>query len=197
MIPFNIPASSSIDPETGLLPPEGWYDATMTGREAKMSKSGKYPLMSVEFTVDNGRHLGTKLPFTFTFGLSSGDGEAALLKFLNADGTMGTPTERWQQLPTLEEFVNQFPANKLRAGIYLKHNYSIDTGNGWENGVLKNVFESHTGQKNIRAEIADFRGAANPSGLSGLAAPPAAPAQPATQQSAVNNYQPTDQPLPF
>lgn len=172
-IPFSIPASSAIDPETGLLPSEDWHDVTLSAREPKMSKSGKFPMMSAEFTIDNGKFCGAKLAHTFVFGLSSGDGEAFLLKFLNEDGTMGTPQERWKQLPTLEEFVGQFPAGQLRAGAKIVHIYSIQTENGYEN-VNKERFEEWTGKKNLKAEIADFRGAAQPSAIKRVEVNPSA-----------------------
>lgn len=167
-VPFSIPASKAVDPENGLLPSEGWHDATMTGKEARMSKNSGLPMMVAEFTIDNEKFAGAKVPFTFVFGLSTGNGEANLLKFLNADGTFGTSEERWKQLPTLEEFVDQFPADQLRAGIKIIHSYSIKNDSGWEN-TTKEKWEAFSGKKNLKAEISDFRGAQSPSAIKKMA----------------------------
>ena len=172
-VPFSIPASSAIDPETGLLPSEGWHDVTLTKHEPKLSKK-QSPMMVCEYTIDNGIYAGAKISDYIVFGMSTGNGEARLLKFLNADGTFGTPQERWTAFPTLEDFVNQFPVDSLRAGAQLVHVRQINGDNGWES-VSEEKWQAFTGQKNIKVEIADFRGAANPTAMKKLAVDTSAP----------------------
>ena len=162
-IPFNIPASLAVDENTGILPSEGWHDVTLTKREAKLSKK-QSPMMVCEFTIDNGIYIGTKIGEWIVFGMSTGDGEATLKKFLNSDDTYGTPEERWKALPTLEDFVNQFPVSKLRAGARIAHVKQINGPEGWVT-VPDEKWEEFTGQKNIKVKIIDFRGAANPSAI--------------------------------
>lgn len=165
MIPFSIPDYDSVDPNSGVMPPEDWVDVCLTNREAKESKKGS-PMMVCEFTIDNGGFSGIKLSEYIVFGMQGGFGEAKLKKILEAHG--GFP---WKAKPTLEEFVAQFPVNHIRVGALVQYDYQVKNDDDRWESVSKAKYEASSGKKSIKAQIADFRGAALPAAVKFTTAP--------------------------
>lgn len=151
--PFNIPAYEEVDANNGILPDEGWYDFTLTEYEPKLSKK-MAPMMVVQMVMDNGIFAGKKHTEYIVFGTQGGFGEAKLKQICES------AEFPWQQSQSLEEFVKQFPPNKLRVGAKCEYEYQINDDD-WKT-VSKKKYDEWDGKKSIRINLTQYRAPESP-----------------------------------
>lgn len=162
---FYIPAFDDVDESGENTCEAGRQDCTATKIEASEAKSSGRDMMVIEWTVDNGKSAGQTIVDRFVFGIPGQFGESKLKRMLLATGL-----KKWEQRPTIQEFVAQFPENTLRCSVLIERQYNIERDNGWENDVPESVWNTFDGKKNVRANVSDdkyndYKPAANPPSL--------------------------------
>lgn len=148
MSDFYMPSYDDVDVEGHNVPAEGWQDTTILAFAATHTKSSGALMVVVEMVIDNGPDASHKLLEYCVLGTAKLFGETKLKAICEAAGF------RWEQRPTFEAFVAQFPKNRLRVGVLVQHVYSIKRNGEWED-VPQKVWEAFEGDKMLKAQPND------------------------------------------
>ena len=148
------------DPElekAGERPAEGWYDATVSSSEHRVSRSGN-DMVVMDFTFDNGPHAGASVTNYFVFGTNSKVGEATLTKMsararsrVHRTGFVFGPKPGW------DEFAEQFLTDPpLRVRIKIRHERQIETDRGWKKISKREAAKLGDDEVFTQLKVADF-----------------------------------------